>query len=235
MVWAEVTVPSGTAALLVAIVPLWMVLLDWFRPGGRRPATGVLLGVVAGLVGMGVLVGPDSLSGSGPIDRWGALALVLGSLSWAIGSVYARRADLPSGMATSGMEMLAGGAGCIVVALATGEAARFHPSAISGVSLAGYLYLVVAGSIVAFSAYSYMVRHAAPAAVSTYAYVNPIIAVFLGWLIASEPVTARTIVGAAIIVASVGIITVMANRSACSDRGQAAPAPAPATSRRRTA
>ena len=235
VVWAEVTVPSGTAALLVAIVPLWMVLLDWFRPGGRRPATGVLVGVVAGFVGMGVLVGPDSLNGSGPIDRWGALALILGSLSWAIGSVYARHADLPSGMATSAMEMLAGGVGCIVVALATGEAARFHPAAISGASLAGYLYLVVAGSIIAFSAYSYMVRNAAPAAVGTYAYVNPIIAVFLGWLIASEPVTVRTIAGAAIIVASVGIITVMANRSSSAPRTQASATPAPATSRRRTA
>lgn len=234
VVWAEVTVPSGTAALLVAIVPLWMVLIDWLRPGGRRPATGVLVGVIAGLVGMAVLVGPDSLTGSGPINRWGALALLLGSLSWAIGSAYARRADLPSGMATSGMEMLAGGVGCIVVALATGEAARFHPASISGVSLAGYLYLVVAGSIIAFSAYSYMVRNAAPAAVGTYAYVNPIIAVFLGWLIASEPVTARTIVGAAIIVASVGIITIMANRPSAGARGQAV-APAPATSRRRTA
>lgn len=235
VVWAEVTVPSGTAALLVAIVPLWMVLLDWFRPGGRRPATGVLVGVIAGLIGMGVLVGPDSLRGSGPINPWGALALMLGSLSWAIGSLYARHADLPSGMATSGMEMLAGGAGCIVVALVTGELGHFHPAAISGASLAGYLYLVVAGSIIAFSAYSYMVRNAAPAAVGTYAYVNPIIAVFLGWLIASEPVTGRTILGAAIIVASVGIITVMANRSSSASGSEATPAPAPATSRRRTA
>jgi drug/metabolite transporter (DMT)-like permease len=235
VVWAEVTVPSGTAALLVAIVPLWMVLLDWLRPGGHRPATGVLVGVVAGLVGMGVLVGPDSLHGSGPIDRWGALALILGSLSWATGSVYARHADLPSGMATSGMEMLAGGVGCIVVALATGEAAHFHPAAVSGASIAGYLYLVVAGSIIAFSAYSFMVRNATPAAVSTYAYVNPIIAVVLGWLIANEPVTGRTILGAAIIVASVGIISVMANRSSSTPRSQANVAPAPATSRRRTA
>jgi drug/metabolite transporter (DMT)-like permease len=213
VVWAELTVPSGTAALIVAIVPLWMVVLDWLRPGGKRPATGVLVGVAAGLVGMVVLVGPESLHGGGPVDIRGAIALVLGSLSWAAGSLFARHNELArSGVATSAMEMLAGGVGCLVVGLAVGEGRALHLAAVSRASLAGYLYLVVFGSIIAYSAYSWMVQHAAPAAVGTYAYVNPIVAVFLGWLIAGEPVTPRTLLGAAIIVAAVGIITLMANR-----------------------
>jgi drug/metabolite transporter (DMT)-like permease len=213
VVWAELTVPSGTAALIVAIVPLWMVVLDWLRPGGKRPATGVLVGVAAGLVGMVVLVGPESLHGGGPVDIRGAIALVLGSLSWAAGSLFARHNELArSGVATSAMEMLAGGVGCLVVGLAMGEGRALHLAAVSRASLAGYLYLVVFGSIIAYSAYSWMVQHAAPAAVGTYAYVNPIVAVFLGWLIAGEPVTPRTLLGAAIIVAAVGIITLMANR-----------------------
>lgn len=212
--WAELTVPSGTAALLVAVVPLWTVLLDWFRPGGTRPSMSVLLGVAAGLVGMVVLVGPDSLYGRGPVDVRGAGILMLGSLSWAAGTVFARHNELPrSQVAASAMEMLAGGVGCIVVGLAMGEGGQFHLAAISAPSLAGWLYLVIFGSIVAYSAYTWIVQHAAPAAVGTYAYVNPIVAVFLGWLIAGEPVTSRTLLGAAIIVAAVGIITLMANRS----------------------
>lgn len=219
VVWAELTVPSGTAALLVAIVPLWLVLLDWFRPGGRRPAPGVLLGVLAGLVGMVVLVGPESLHGRGPVDVRGAVALILGSLSWAAGSLFARHNVLPrSQVATSALEMLSGGAACLVAGLAMGEGSALHVAAISRASLAGYLYLVLFGSIIAFSAYSWMVQHAAPAAVGTYAYVNPIVAVFLGWLIAGESVTPRMIIGAAIIVAAVGIITVMANRPASAPR-----------------
>lgn len=213
VVWAEQMVPSGTAALIVAIVPLWVVLLDWLRPGGKRPATGVLLGVAAGLIGMIVLVGPDSFRGDGPVDIRGVIVLLIGSLSWAAGSLYARHVELArSPVATSAMEMLAGGAACLVVGLAMGEGRVFHLSAISPASLVGWAYLVVFGSIVAYSAYSWMVQHAAPAAVGTYAYVNPIVAVFLGWLIAGEPVTTRTLLGAAIIVAAVGIITLMSNR-----------------------
>lgn len=212
--WAEQTVPSGTAALLVAVVPLWTVLIDWLRPSGRRPAAGVFLGVAAGLVGMIVLVGPDSLYGHGPVDIRGAIVLMLGSFSWAAGSVFARYCVLPrSQIASSAMEMLAGGVGCVVVGLAMGEGSALHIRAISGASLAGCLYLVVFGSIIAYSAYTWIVQHAAPVAVGTYAYVNPIVAVFLGWLIAGERVTPRVVLGAAIIVAAVGIITLMANRS----------------------
>ena len=210
---AEQTVPSGTAALLVAVVPLWTVLIDWLRPGGKRPTASVLLGVAAGLVGMVVLVGPDSIYGHGPVDVRGAIVLMLGSFSWAAGTVFARHCEMPrSQVAASAMEMVAGGVACLVAGIAAGEWGAFHPGAVSRESLAGLLYLIVFGSIIAYSAYTWIVQHAASAAVGTYAYVNPIVAVFLGWLIAGEPVTPRTLLGAAIIVAAVGIITVMANR-----------------------
>ena len=161
-----------------------------------------------------VLVGPQSLYGHGPVDIRGAIILMLGSLSWAAGTIFARYATLPrSQIASSAMEMLAGGVGCVVLGLAMGEGAALHVGAISRSSLAGWLYLVVFGSIIAYSAYTWIVQHAAPVAVGTYAYVNPIVAVFLGWLIAGERVTPRVVLGAAIIVAAVGIITLMANRS----------------------
>lgn len=224
--WAELTVPSGTAALLVAVVPLWTVLIDWFRPGGERPTVSVLVGVAAGLAGMIVLVGPGSLYGQGAVDVRGAVVLMLGSLSWAAGTVFARHCALPrSQIAASAMEMLAGGVGCVVVGLAMGEGSAFDISAVSRASLAGWLYLVVFGSIVAYSAYTWIVQHAAPVAVGTYAYVNPIVAVFLGWLIAGERVTPRVLLGAAIIVAAVGIITLMSNRSRSELRPAARSAP----------
>lgn len=223
--WAELTVPSGTAALLVAVVPLWTVLLDWLRPGGRRPTAGVFVGVAVGLVGMIVLVGPASLYGHGPVDIRGAVILMLGSLSWAAGSVFARYCALPrSQLVASAMEMLAGGVGCVVVGLVMGEGSALHIAAISRASLVGCLYLVVFGSIIAYSAYTWIVQHAAPVAVGTYAYVNPIVAVFLGWLIAGERVTPRVILGAAIIVAAVGVITLMANRSRSTEESTELPA-----------
>lgn len=213
VVWAEQTVPSGIAALLVAIVPVWLVVLDWLRPGGKRPSIGVATGIVIGLVGMGVLVGPDSLRGAGPVNPWGALALTLASLSWAAGSLFAKHADLPTQILTTGMEMLTGGVALLALVAVTGELHHFDPHAVSSASLTGLAYLITFGSLFGFSAYSWLLQHASPAAVGTYAYVNPIVAVFLGWLIAGETVTPRTLVGAAIIVAAVCIISTFSSSS----------------------
>lgn len=210
VVWAEQNVPSGIAALLVAVVPLWLVLLQWIAPGGKRPSLGVAFGIAIGLAGMGVLVGPDSFAGHGPINPWGALALILASLSWAAGSLFARGARLPSPILATSMEMLTGGIGLLILGLATGETHQFQLHAVSTTSLVGLAYLIVFGSFIGFTAYSWLLKHASPAAVGTYAYVNPVVAVFLGWLIAGEPVTPRTFAGAAIIVVAVGIITVVA-------------------------
>lgn len=211
VVWAEQTVPTGIAALLVSILPLWLVLLDWIRPGGKRPSVGVAAGIALGMVGMGVLIGPDSFRGAGPVNLWGALALILASLSWAAGSLFAKHSDLPSQVLTTGMEMLAGGAALLALATVTGEIRHFNPHAVSSTSLLGLAYLVTFGSLIGFSAFSWLLKHASPAAVGTYAYVNPVVAVFLGWLVAGELVTPRTLLGAAIIIASVGIISAVSS------------------------
>ena len=209
VVWAEQRVPSGIAALLVAIVPLWMVLLDWLRPGGRRPASLVFVGLGLGLLGLGLLVGPDAMHAGGAIDVTGATVLVLGSLSWAVGSLYTQRAPRPSSANNgSGAQMLAGGACLLTVALVTGEGAQLDLAHASTRSLLGFAYLVTFGSLIGFTAYAYLLAHTTAAKAATYAYVNPVVAVALGWAFASEPVTSRTVLAAAVILAGVAIITV---------------------------
>ncbi|MEW5926699.1 MAG: drug/metabolite exporter YedA [Gemmatimonadota bacterium] len=208
VVWAEQRVPSGLAALLVATVPLWMVLLDWWRGGGARPRGRTWAGIAVGFLGLGILVGPAELLGGGAADPLGAGVLVLASVLWAIGSVYSRRAALPeSPFQATAMEMLAGGALLVLVGSAAGEWGRLDPAAVSGRSLLALAYLVVFGSCVGFTAYIWLLRHVEVAKVSTYAYVNPVVAVFLGWLLAGEPVTARTLAAAAVIVVAVAFIT----------------------------
>jgi drug/metabolite transporter (DMT)-like permease len=204
--WAQQRVPSGLAALLVAMTPLWMTLLEWLRPGGARPSRGVVAGLATGFAGVAFLVRPGSVAGA--VDPAGAAALMLACLCWATGSLYSRGARLPaSPLVATAMEMLAGGALLLVAAALHGE---LLPSALawpSPRSLAAFAYLVVFGSLVAFSAYIWLLRVTTPARVSTYAYVNPVVAVFLGWAVAGEPLTARTLAGAAVIVASVALIT----------------------------
>ncbi len=207
VVWAEQRVPSGLAALLVAAMPLWMVLAEWVRPGGRRPRTGVAAGIVVGMSGLILLVGPRSLGGT-RIDPVGAAALLFGSLSWAIGSLYSRHADLPANpIFATGLEMLGGGAALIIAAIVAGEWSHFEPSHATAASLGGFLYLVVFGSLIGFTAFAWLLRVSTPAKVSTYAFVNPVVAVLLGWAIAHEPVGPRTIVAAVIIVGAVALIT----------------------------
>jgi drug/metabolite transporter (DMT)-like permease len=209
VVWAEQRVPSGIAALLVAVVPLWMVLLDWLRPGGRRPAVPVFAGLGLGLVGLGLLVGPDALHGSSDISLLGAGVLMLGSLSWAIGSLYIKRAPRPSSANNgSGTQMIAGGVCLLLVGAIGGELGQLDVAHASTASWLGFLYLVTFGSLVGFTAYLYLLAHTTAAKAATYAYVNPVVAVFLGWLVAHEPVSSRTVIAAAVILAGVAIITV---------------------------
>jgi drug/metabolite transporter (DMT)-like permease len=207
VVWAEQTVPSGLTALIVAIVPLWMVLLDWLRGTGSRPGLGVAVGLLLGFVGVGVLVGPGGLGGGERIDPIGAGVVVLASLLWAIGSLYSRRAELPASQAlATGMEMFAGGVLLLALATATGELGRFDPSAVSARSLWALGYLIVFGAIVAFSAYVWLLQKTTPARAATYAYVNPVVAVVLGWALASEPLSPRILLAGAMIVAAVVLI-----------------------------
>jgi drug/metabolite transporter (DMT)-like permease len=207
VVWAEQRVPSGLAALLVATVPLWMVLLEW-GGGGKRPTGRVMAGIAIGFVGLGILVGPAEILGGHAADRVGGLVLVLAAFSWAVGSVAARRVRLPaSPLLGTGMEMLAGGTLLVVLGTLTGEWGRLDLAAASPRSLWAVVYLIVFGSLVGFTAYVWLLRHVEIAKVSTYAYVNPVVAVILGWALAGEELTARIAIAAAVIVAGVVFIT----------------------------
>lgn len=228
VVWAEQRVPSGLAALLVATMPFWMVLADWLRPGGKAPRAGVAVGIAIGLAGMVILVGAGSLGGDA-VDPVGAAVLTFGAASWAVGSLYARQAPLPrNAVFGTGLEMLAGGALLLILGAAAGELGRVDLSRASTASLAGFFYLVVFGSLIGFTAFAWLLRVASPAAVSTYAFVNPVVAVLLGWAIAHEQVSSRTVVAAAVIVGSVALITWATTRKAAPPPAAGAlPHPAP--------
>jgi drug/metabolite transporter (DMT)-like permease len=208
VMWAEQMVPSGLTALLVSILPFWLVLIDWVRPPRRRPRRAVLVGLVLGFIGIVVLVGPGNIGGRGDVGPIGALVLILGSLSWAIGSFWSRDAQLPdSGLLTTGMEMLGGGALLVVVGALTGELAHFDIHQVSRASLIGLVYLITFGSLVGFTSYIWLLDKVSPAHLGTYAYVNPVVAVILGWGVAGERLSARTGVAAAIVICAVALIT----------------------------
>ncbi|HVA57852.1 MAG: EamA family transporter [Gemmatimonadaceae bacterium] len=213
--WAEQRIASGTAALIVATVPLWMVLIDWGRPRGIHPGKGVLIGLALGLVGVMLLVGPGELTGHGTVDAVGSLVLVLGSVSWAAGSIVAAQSPRPIvPILATAMQLVTGGVALLLVSAIAGEPAHFSLAHVSAKSALGWGYLVIFGSVVGFTAYVYLLQTTTAARVSTYAYVNPVIAVLLGWAFANEAVTARTLLAAAVIVAGVAIITIARASSA---------------------
>jgi len=206
--WAEQSVPSGITALLVGSAPLWMVLIDALRPGGLRPNGQTLLGVLIGFGGILILIDPLRLGSNGQVlDPGGVAVLLLAGLLWAVGSLYSRQARLPaSPLLGTSMEMLAGAAGLLVMGALTGEWTRVDLAGISTRSLLGLVYLITFGSLVGFAAYTWLLRVAPTPLVSTYAYVNPLIAIFLGSLLGQEPLTARVLISALIIVSSVALI-----------------------------
>lgn len=211
VVWAESQgLSSGLAALLVATEPLWIVVLMWVSHERVRPTRGVVLGLLLGFGGVVVLVGG---SGAAPVEAsglnvMGAVVVVLAACSWAQGSLLGRRLPAPSSpQLNAGTQMLAGGTLLFIAACVAGEPARFDPSTISLRSFAAFLYLIIMGAIVAFSAYSWLMRNAPPARVATYAFVNPAVAVLLGWALAGETLTPRTLIAAVVIVAAVVVIT----------------------------
>jgi drug/metabolite transporter (DMT)-like permease len=210
LVWALGRLPSGVSALLVATTPLWMVGIDWLRPGGVRPDPRVLAGLLLGLLGIALLVGPENpdKATGGSIDPAAAGVILLCTLSWAAGSVYARHSPLPrSSLLATAMEMLAGGGLLLGLGLVTGEAGRFALSQVSARSAAGFFYLLFVGSLIGFTAYVWLLKVSSPAKLSTYAYVNPVVAVLLGWAFAGEELTLRMLVAAAVIVGAVAAIT----------------------------
>ncbi|MEO8000190.1 MAG: drug/metabolite exporter YedA [Gemmatimonadaceae bacterium] len=204
--WSEQRVDSGVASLLVATVPLWIVLGEMVQ--GRRPALLQWIGVAVGLFGVAILVMPSKGSSTQPIDRMGAAALMFGSLSWTIGSLFSRTARLatPSSMA-SGMQMLCAGVMMSFVSVASGEWARLDVASISTSSILALGYLIVFGSIIGFSTYMWLLGVARPAAVGTYAYVNPLVAVFLGVVVAGEKLPASATLAMIVIVTSVALVS----------------------------
>ncbi len=208
VVLAERHLPSSLAALLIATEPFWIVILGWLWLHGARPSWKVVLGLVLGFVGVYLLVGEQLAAGAGQHQLLGAGLVLAAAFSWAAGSIYGLRAPRPrSPVLASGMQMLAGGALLGLLGTATGEWRGLHPGQFGLAAWLGWSYLVVFGSLVAFTAYSWLMQHAPPARVATYAYVNPVVAVLLGWVIAHEALTGQMLAGAAVIVGSVVLIT----------------------------
>jgi drug/metabolite transporter (DMT)-like permease len=212
---AEERVPSGVAALLVATVSLWMVLIDWLRPAGTRPVPRVIVGLILGFAGLALLVGPKELGGSGRIDPIGVAILGVGSFAWACGSIYAKHGKMPSSpLLGSAMQSLTGGVILWVVGALTGEVGSLHLAAVTPRSWIAITYLICFGSAIGFSSYLYILKHSTATRVATYAFVNPIVALFLGWLFLHEVITLRTILASAVILAAVLLVITAPHRGA---------------------
>jgi len=215
---AEQTVPSGVAALLVATVSLWMVLVDWVRPGGVRPAPRIIAGIVLGFAGLALLIGPAHLGNSGRIDLKGTVILVVASLAWACGSLYSKHGALPkSPLLGVTMQGLAGGVALWIAGFFTGEVRALHFAAISLRSWIALGYLIVFGSVIGFTAYLYILKKSTAARVGTYALVNPVVALFLGWLLVGESITLRTVLAATVILTAVVLVITAPLRTSARD------------------
>jgi drug/metabolite transporter (DMT)-like permease len=211
--WGEQTIPSGIAALLIALMPVWVAVLGRILLGERLPRLAGI-GILVGFAGVAVLAGPTALGASGALDAAGLAAILVSPIAWSTGSLYAtHRAVLPRHpLMATGAQMLAGSAVLALMSIASGEPGRFDVAAVSTESFAAFLYLTVIGSVLAFTTYGWMLRVAPLPLVATYAYVNPVVAVILGALILSEPVEPRTLAAGAIIVGAVAVIVTARSR-----------------------
>ena len=219
--WSEQKVPSGIATLIVSVGPLFIVLLDWavfayFKDGkrGTRPNVLTFVGLALGFAGLVLLVGPDiSRQGAAGLDPWRVLGLIGACFCWSAGSIYTRYAHEPAEPFTaSAIQMLGGCTWLFLVSLLMGEPFHFHLDAVSARSVLAWGYLIVAGSLIGFTTFIWLMKHSTPAKVSTYAYVNPIVAVFLGWQILHEPISPRLFLAAVVIIAGVALITFSRSR-----------------------
>lgn len=206
--WAEQYLPSGIAALLIGSVPLWIILLNLFRPEGRKLKKRVIFGSIIGFIGIAVLIGPNQLGGnSEKIHPLGIITILLAAIFWSAGSLYSRHAEMPeSPLLSTGMEFLAGGTGLLILGTITGEFSQVNFSAMTTRSILSLVYLIIFGSLIGFVAYTWLLRNAPISLVSTYAYINPLIAILLGNLLANEPLNLRILTSAAIIIGSVFMI-----------------------------
>jgi drug/metabolite transporter (DMT)-like permease len=206
--WAEQRVPSGLAAVVLATIPVFMALSEIIFLRTQTLTLRLAMALLVGIAGVGVLVSPSLSLAGAPVDPVGATALIVAAMSWSIGSVLTRKLPLPeSKMTSSGAQMLSGGVLLIVAAAAFGEFRGFHPSVVSRSAWLSLAYLIVAGSIVAFTAYVWLIHHESPTKVGTYAYVNPVVAVLLGYFFGGEGLGLRTVVGTVFVLFSVIVIT----------------------------
>ena len=201
LAWAEQTVPSGVAALMLATIPVWMTLLDW-AAGEARPGWRAVVGLMLGLFGLVFLIGPGRAA---PV--LGLLALVASAFAWAAGSILSRHLPRPPSLVlASGMQLMAGGAALAIVGLAIGEAGRIDARVLAPRAVLAFAYMVVAASLVSFTAYMWLLRVSTPARVGTYAFVNPVVALVVGWAIGGEGLDARTLAASVVIVAGVALV-----------------------------
>lgn len=215
VVWAELTIPSGITALLVGVGPLFIVLTEWAWPGGTRPTAITMSALLLGFAGMAWLAAPWETAAAGGLELRGVIAVLGACFFWALGSIYSRHAKHgANAFLASSLQMLGGGAALAIVAFFHGDFGRLDFAAITPNAWIAFAYLIGIGSLVGFSTFVWLMKHSTPARVATYAYVNPIVAVFLGWLILHEPITPRTLVASAVIIAAVVIITTEKGRAA---------------------
>jgi len=214
VVWAQRTVPSGLAALMIGGAPLWFALLGWLVFRERRPSFGAFAGILIGLSGIALLFLPGALGANVAVDRFGAATIVVGSMGWVTGSLLMRRLELPKApFVATAMEMTAGGLGLLVLSAATGEWSRVDPESWTTRSLLAWTYLVLFGSVLATTAYVWLLGVVSSVRVATYAYVNPVVAVLLGCLVLREPFTARVALATAIIIGGVAMVLVSQSRA----------------------
>jgi drug/metabolite transporter (DMT)-like permease len=207
--WAEQRVPSGVAAVMMATIPAFMALSEIILLRTQRLTLRLTLALLIGIGGVAVLMSGSLNLGGAPIDKEGAAALIVASISWSVASVLSRKLPLPpSKVMSSGAQMLAGGVFLALTAAALGEFRSFHPSAISCGVWLSLLYLIVAGSIIAYTAYVWLIHHESPTKVGTYAYVNPVVAVLVGYFLGGETIDPRTILGTLFVLISVVVITI---------------------------
>jgi drug/metabolite transporter (DMT)-like permease len=213
--WGEQTIPSGIAALIIALMPVWVAIFGRLFFGERLPGIAIV-GIVVGFVGVGILVGPTIVGETGALDPLGLAALLISPISWTAGSLYAsHRATLPSQpLVATGLQMLCGAGVLSLMALLANEPARFDLAVISRESLIALAYLTVIGSLLAFTVYGWLLRVAPLPWIATYAYVNPVVAVILGTVILNEPLDARTLLAGAVIVGAVALIVTARGRMA---------------------
>ncbi|MDP2350326.1 MAG: EamA family transporter [Chloroflexota bacterium] len=226
--WGQQTIATGIAALLIGLVPMWLAVIGRLLFSDRIPALAAA-GIAVGLVGVAILAWPAGDVGS--LDPAGLLALTVAPVFWSLGTLYAtKRAVLPRpALFSTGLQMIAGGMAFLVAALLTGETTGFDPAAVSTTSWFGIGYLVVVGSLVGFTTYAWLLTVAPLGRIATYAYVNPVVAVILGWLVLDEPITARTAVAAAVIVFAVALIVTARGRGTRTPWREAVPVTAEAS------